>query len=144
MDEQSYQDLSVAEAAMKVEGRTLVLVTEAKVFSVYTDHPVVQLQRDIDYLQDTVVGIEFLGKASALLCAYGRVRAVFTSQATKTALAVMIRAGIPCQTEKMIPQLPLDSPLFDEFEQRVQTIDEPHTWYQILTTHLQQSRQKKL
>ena len=132
MDEQTYKDLEVAEQALQIGKRTLVLVDNEKVFSIYTDHPVPLLRQDHEYINGAVVGIQFLGKAAALLCAYAQARAVFTLQATKTALAILIRAGIPCQTAKMIPTLPPDSPFFDSFEQRVQTIDEPRKWYSIL------------
>jgi len=132
MDEQTYKDLEVAEQALQIGKRTLVLVDNEKVFSIYTDHPVPLLRQDHEYINGAVVGIQFLGKAAALLCAYAQARAVFTQQATKTALAVLIRAGIPCQTAKMIPVLSADSPLFDDYEQRVQTIDEPQQWYGLL------------
>ena len=141
MDEQTYRDFEIAEEALSIEGRTLVLVDNAKVFSTYTDHPVPFLCTDIEYLPDVVVGIDFLGKAGALLCAYARVRAVFTKQATKTALAVLIRAGIPCQTEKMIPLLPQNSPYNDVYEQRVQGIDNPEEWFIVLKKRIMNTKE---
>ena len=132
MDEQTYQDLEVAEQAIQIKERTLVFVDNGKVFSAFSKRPVPTLLNEIEYASDTVIGIHFLGKASALLCAYGKVRAVFTKQATKTALAVLIRAGIPCQTDKMIAELPKESPLFDMYEQQVQPFDDPKEWFSFL------------
>jgi len=133
MDEQTYKDLEVAQQALQIKGRTLVLVDNNKVFSSYSDHPLPRLHSDIEYIADVVVGVHFLGKAAAMLCAHGKARAVSTPQATKTALAVLIRAGIPCQTDKMIPELPVDSPLFDAYEQKVQHIDDPQEWFVIMS-----------
>lgn len=142
MDEQTYKDLAVAEQSLQVEHRTLVFVDQEKVFSAYSTHPVEALFKDNEYIRDCVIGICFLGKASALLCAYGKARAVYCQQATKTALAVLLRAGIPCQTDKMIPKLSLSSELYDSYEQQVDYVDEPESWFAQLqkTKHLIQKQ----
>jgi len=52
-------------------------------------------------LQGAIVGDRILGKASALLCAYAKVGGVYAPQATKTAIAVLIRTGQGYQVKRM-------------------------------------------
>jgi len=56
-------------------------------------------------MNGSTVGDRILGKASALLCVYSKVANVYSPQSTKSALAVLIRAGIPGQTDEMIPYI---------------------------------------
>ena len=86
-----------------------------------------------DYMNDSIIGDKILGKASALLCVHAKVKSVYSPQATKTAIAVLIMAGIPCQIDKMIPYIknkngndlcPFEKMLFD--------IDSPEKAYNIL------------
>jgi hypothetical protein len=84
-------------------------------------------------MKNTIVGDRILGKASALLCIYSGVSGVYSPQATKTAIALLIRAGIPGQTDKLITHItnrngydvcPFEKMLFD--------IDSPEEAYEIL------------
>jgi hypothetical protein len=91
----------------------------------------------------STVGDRILGKASALLCVYTQVSNVYSPQATKTALAVLIRAGIPGQTDEMISYIknrfgndicPYEKMLLD--------IDSPEEAYNTLKKAVDKSNKK--
>jgi hypothetical protein len=95
-------------------------------------------------IKGSIIGDKILGKASALLCVYSKVSGVYSLQATKTAIAVMIRAGIPVQTDEMISYIknksgddvcPFEKILFD--------IDSPEEAYIILKKTLSEIQYKK-
>lgn len=84
-------------------------------------------------IQGSTIGIRTLDKASALLCAYAKVAGVYTSQATKKAIAVLIRANIPGRTDKMIPYVDdKEGDDVSKFENMVINIDSPEEAYTIL------------
>ena len=84
-------------------------------------------------MQGTVIGDRILGKASALLCVHSNVEGVYSPQATKTAIAVLIRAGIPGQTEEIIPYVKnRDGDDVCPFEKMLVDIDSPEEAYKIL------------
>jgi len=56
-------------------------------------------------MENSTIGDRTLGKASALLCAYAKIKEVYAPQITKTGLAVLLQAGIPGQTDKIIPYI---------------------------------------
>ena len=100
--------------------------------------PILQAIDEIgENIQGSTVGIRLLGKASALLCAYAKAAGVYTPQATKKAIAVLIRANIPGRADQMIPYLDNkeDDDVF-KFENMVINIDSPEEAYNILKKHL--------
>jgi hypothetical protein len=84
-------------------------------------------------LQESTIGINTLDKASALLCVYSKIASVYSLKSTKKALAVLIRAGIPGQTEEIImfPERSHDKQKF-LYEKRLSYIDSPEFAYEIL------------
>jgi hypothetical protein len=90
-------------------------------------------------LQGAIVGDRILGKASALLCAYAKVGGVYAPQATKTAIAVLIRTGIPGQTDELIPYVKnRDGDSLCPFEDMLADVDLPEEAYTILKNSLSQ------
>ncbi len=95
-------------------------------------------------IKGSIIGDKILGKASALLCVYSRVSGVYSLQATKTAIAVLIRAGIPVQTDEMIPYIKNKSG--DDlcpFEKILLGINSPEEAYRILKKILSEIKYKK-
>ena len=89
-----------------------------------------ELREDI---QGAIVGDRILGKASALLCVYSKVNGVYSPQATKTAIAVLIRAGILSQTEETIPYIKnRDGDDLCPFEKMLVDVDSPDEAFKIL------------
>jgi len=56
-------------------------------------------------LNGTVIGIDFLDKAAAMLCRYAKVSGVYAPRATKTGIALLIMAGIPSEIDEMMPNV---------------------------------------
>ena len=84
-------------------------------------------------MQGSTVGYRTLGKASALLCAYAKVSGVYAPQATKKAIAVLIRANIPGRADEMIPFVKnKDGTDVSPFETMLSDIDSPEEAYNIL------------
>ena len=84
-------------------------------------------------MQGSIVGDRILGKASALLCVYSKVTGVYSPQATKTAIAVLIRAGILSQTEETIPYIKnRDGDNLCPFEKMLVDVDSPDEAFKIL------------
>jgi len=95
-------------------------------------------------IKGSIIGDKILGKASALLCVYSKVSGVYSLQATKTAIAVLIRAGIPVQTDEMIPYIKNKSG--DDlcpFEKMLLDIDSPEEVYRILKKTVSEIQYKK-
>jgi hypothetical protein len=91
-------------------------------------------------MQGSTVGDRILGKASALLCAYARVAGVYAPQATKTAIAVLIRANIPGQTDELIPYIKnKDDNDVCPFEKMLSDVDSPEEAYNILKKTLKRT-----
>jgi len=92
-------------------------------------------------MQGSTVGDRILGKASALLCAYAKVAGVYTPQATKTAIAVLLRANIPGQTDEMIPCIKnKDGSDICPFEKMLSGVDSPEEAYNILKKTLKRTQ----
>ncbi len=85
-------------------------------------------------IHNSIIGDRLLGKASALLCRYSNVSGVYSPQGTKTAIALLIMGGIPCQIDEMIPHT---SNRFGTdvcpFEKMLTDVISPEEAYKILT-----------
>ena len=87
-----------------------------------------------DQMQGCIVGDRILGKASALLCQYAKIKAVYSPQATKTAIALLIIGGIPVQVDHMIPYITnRDDSGLCPFEKMLENVTDPKNAYNILT-----------
>lgn len=92
-------------------------------------------------MKGSIIGDRILGKASALLCVYSKASGVYSRQATKTAIAVLIRAGIPGQTDEMIPYIKNRSrDGLCPFEKMLSDTDSPEEAYRILKKTLNEMR----
>ena len=96
--------------------------------------PILEAIEDLGQdMKGSIIGDKILGKASALLCVYSEASGVYSKQATKTAIAVLIRAGIPGQTDEMIPYI--KNRMGDglcPFEKMLSDTDSPEEAYEIL------------
>ena len=96
--------------------------------------PILEVMEELkEKIQGSIVGDRILGKASALLCRYSKIKGVYSPQATKTAIAVLIMAGIPSQIDEMIPYIKnRDGGDVCPFEKMISDIDSPEEAYEIL------------
>jgi len=84
-------------------------------------------------MNDSVIGDRILGKASALLCRYAKVKGVYSPQATKTAIALLVLAGIPSQIDEIIPYIKnRGGDGVCPFEEILKNVDSPEEAYNIL------------
>ena len=100
--------------------------------------PFLELIRDIDSpLSECVIGDRILGKASALLCCYVKVRGVYALQGTKTAIATLLIHGIPVQVDTVISHVKnRTGDCLCPFEQMLSNVEEPEEAYNILKRKL--------
>lgn len=84
-------------------------------------------------INGSIIGERTLGKASALLFRYAKAAGVYSSKGTKTAIALLIMGGIPCQVDSMIPYIDRydNSDLF-KVDNLLKEIDTPEHAYAIL------------
>ena len=96
--------------------------------------PILEVIEELkEEIQGSIVGDRILGKASALLCRYSKIKGVYSPQATKTAIAVLIIAGIPSQIDEMIPYIKnRGGSDVCSFEKMLSDIDSPEEAYEIL------------
>jgi hypothetical protein len=130
-------DMDVARDIISKKSCSVVVIKEGKVLTEKQGdgiRPILDAIVELgEGMHGTVVGDRILGKASALLCVYSKVDGVYSPQATKTAIAVLIRAGIPGQTEKIIPYVKnRNGDGVCPFEKILTDIDSPEEAYKIL------------
>jgi len=116
---------------------SIIIVKNGSILLKNKENEIRTLLEAIDELQDkmqnSTIGINLLEKASALLCVFSKVAGVYSHRSTKKALAVLIRAGIPGQTDEII----IDPEASNEkqdflYEKRLSYIDSPEFAYEIL------------
>jgi len=84
-------------------------------------------------IHGSIIGDRILGKASALLCIYSQAKAVYSPQATKTAIALMLINGIPSQADVLIPRIDnRDGTDMCPFERMLENTSSPEEAYKIL------------
>ena len=86
-----------------------------------------------DKLHGCIIGDRILGKASSLLCLYSEAKAVYSPQATKTAIALLLIGGIPSQADRLIPRIDnRDGTDMCPFEKLLENITDPKEAYEAL------------
>jgi hypothetical protein len=84
-------------------------------------------------IHGSIIGDRILGKASALLCSYINAIGVYSPQATKTAIALLIMAEIPSQIDQMIPYIKnKEGDGVCPFEEMLKDVESPYKAYNIL------------
>jgi hypothetical protein len=130
-------DINLAREILSSEDYSIVVINEGKILNHEKGDGIKPFMKIIDELgsdlEGKVIGDRILGKASAFLCRYSNVRGVYSPQATKTAIAILIIGGIPCQTDEMIPFI--KNRIGDglcPFEKMLQNVESPEEAYRIL------------
>ena len=141
-------DMNRAREILLNTGCSIVVVKEKTILTQKKGDgitPMLEVIKELEQdLKGAVIGDKILGKASALLCVYSSVNGVYSLQATKTAIAVLIRAGIPGQTDEMIPYITNKSGNdMCPFEKVLLNIDSPDEAYQILKNIVSERDYKK-
>ena len=107
VSEEIVADMDMARNILSSESCSIVVIKNGNMLSKKQGagvRPILEVIDELgETLKDTIIGDRILGKASALLCVYSKVSGVYSPQATKTGLAVLIMDGIPSQTDQLIP-----------------------------------------
>lgn len=137
VNDEIIQDISLARKILSSEDYSIVVIRNEKILGHSKGDGIKPILKIIDELgkeiEGTVIGDRILGKASAFLCRYSKVRGVYSPQATKTAIAILIVGGIPCQADEMIPFITNRSgDGLCPFEKMLQDVESPEEAYKIL------------
>jgi len=131
------KDINLARVILSSEDFSIVIIRDGKILSHKKGDgikPILKIIEELgDEIKGTVVGDRILGKASAFLCSYSKVKGVYSPQATKTAIAILIIGGIPCQADEMIPFIKnRTGDGLCPFEKMLQNVETPEEAYKIL------------
>lgn len=137
VNDEIIKDMNFARIILSSEDYSIVVVRDGKILTQKKGDGIKPILKAIDELgdemEDTVVGDRILGKASAFLCRYSKVKGVYSPQATKTAIAILIIGGIPCQVDEMIPFIKNKSgDGLCPFEKMLKNVESPDEAYKIL------------
>ena len=135
--EEIIKDMDTARDEMSKTDYSIVVVKNGEFLAKKKGEGIRPILETIDELKQkmegTIVGNRILGKASSLMCVYSKVAGVYSPQATQTAIAILIRAGIPGQTDKLIQKI--KNRYGDDicpFEKMLLEVDSPEEAYKIL------------
>jgi hypothetical protein len=133
--------LNLARDILQTSDSSVVFIKNSQILVKKKGDGIRPLLEAIDELgeqtQGCIVGDRILGKASALLCRYANISAVYSPQGTKTAIALMIIGGVPSQIDQLIPFI---TNRFGDgmcpFEKMLENVTEPEEAYEILNEKL--------
>ncbi len=130
-------DLAVAKKILSEKNVSIVCVKYGKIWKEKKGmgiKPILELIEEMgEEIGEYVIGDRILGRASAFLCRYGKVQGVYSPQATKTAIAILILGGIPCQVDELIPFIKNRNGTGNcPFEELLKDIEKPEKAYKIL------------
>jgi hypothetical protein len=139
--EEDIEDMKLARTMLLESDYSVVVVKKGEILTKKRGGGLTPMLEVIDELGPRIggstVGDRILGKASALLCAYSHVGGVYAHQATKTAIAILIRAGIMGQTDEMIPFVKNKKRTgMCPFEELLVGVESPEEAYEILKKNL--------
>jgi hypothetical protein len=101
------RDLDLAREILSTSNYSVVVIQSGKIWKKIKDdgiRPMLEAVEEMgDDIHNSVIGDRILGKASALLCRYAKANGVYSPQGTKTAIALLIMGGVPCQIDELIP-----------------------------------------
>ncbi|PNX46342.1 MAG: hypothetical protein BV456_12390 [Thermoplasmata archaeon M8B2D] len=137
LDEDTLKDIALAQNVITNEDVSVVVVDNGKIWRKKKGQgirPFLEVIEEMgDEIHGSVIGDRILGRASALLCCYSKVRAVYSPQATKAAIALLIMGSIPAQVDKLIPFIKNhEGSGLCPFEKMLENIDEPKKAYNFL------------
>lgn len=141
LSDEILKDLELARNVITTEDCSLVVVKNDKIWKKKKSEGVKPILEAIiemgEDIQSSVIGKKSLGKAAALLCRYAKASGVYSAQGTKTAIALLIMAGIPCQVDKMISFIQYkDQAKMVELEELLNEINSPDEALSILKEKL--------
>ena len=109
LNDEVLRDIELARNVITNEECNLVIIKYGKIWKKASEmgvKPVIDAINEMgDDINDSVIGEKTIGRASALLFSYATAAGVYSLQGTKTAIALLIMGGVPCQIDSMIPYI---------------------------------------
>jgi hypothetical protein len=141
INEQVLSDLEFLKEKMKFSDSSIIVVENGSIILEKKGNGVKPLLETIDELKEglygKIIGDRVLGKASAMLCRYAKVKSVYSPQGTKTGLAVLIVGGVPAQVDRLIPFVKnMAGDDVCPFEKMLGNIDSPEEAFKILNSRI--------
>jgi len=137
VNQEIIDDMNLARKILSDEDLSIVIIKNKKVLKKKKGlgiKPILEIINEMgDSLEGSIIGDRILGRASSLLCRYAKVGGVYSPRGTKTAIALLIMGGIPCQVDNLIPKI-MNHKGDDScpFEKLLKTIISPDEAYKIL------------
>jgi hypothetical protein len=130
-------DMALASKILSEEDVSIIVIKNGEILESKKGKgikPIIELIDEMgERLNGMVLGDRILGRASAFLCRYARVSGVYSPQATKTAIAILILGAIPCRVDELVPFIRnRDGDGLCPFEDILKDVDDPDTAYKIL------------
>ena len=136
LDEDTLNDIELARKIISESDSSFVVVQYNKIWKEKKEagiKPIIEaIRENKGDLKDTIIGINFLDKASAMLCRYARVNGVYAPRATKTGIAVLIMAGIPSEIDEMIQKIDNADDKNSFYNDLIKDVESPEEAFKIL------------
>ena len=131
------RDMDLAREIILKTDYSIVVIKNSKILTKKRGVGIRPILEAIDELNNSicgsVIGDRILGKASALLCRYAKAKGVYSHQATKMAIALLIMADIPSQIDQMVPYIKnRNGDGVCPFEEMLKGVESPDEAYNIL------------
>jgi len=141
LNEEVLKDIKLAREVITTTDCSITVISDGKIWRQKKGKGLRPLLETIEEMGEeikgSVIGDRILGRASALLCRYAKVEAVYSPQGTKTGIALLIMGGVPCQVDKLIPFI--NNRAGDglcPFEKMLKDVTDPKEAYEILKEKL--------
>jgi len=135
VDEEIINDMELARKTLSSTDCSLVIIQYNKIWKQKKGEVIKTILETIDEMgdeiKDTIIGLRFLDKSSALLCRYVKVKGVHAPKGTKTGIALLIMGGIPSLIDEMIPNLNNNETSLS-FDNLIDNIESPEEAYKII------------
>ena len=141
IDEHIINDMNLARNSILKSNNSVVVVKNGILLAKKSGNglrPILELINEFEKdIQGSVIGDKILGKASALLCVYCGVKGVYSPQATKTAIAILLKHSIPIQIDRIIPFIQNKNENdVCPFEKMIKDVNSPIVAYKILKKNI--------
>ena len=137
IDEEVLRDMDIAREVLLNEDVSTVVINYGKIWKKKKGQgirPIIEIIEEMgEEIHGSVIGDKLLGKASAMLCRYAKASGVYSPQGTKTGIALLIMGNVPCQIDKMIPNVEnINRDDFLSSEKMLTNVVDPEEAYKIL------------
>jgi hypothetical protein len=130
-------DMNAVKEILSKKDSSIVVIKKGIVLAEKKGEGITPILQTIEELkqnmEDSVVGDRALGKATSLLCINSKVKAVYSPQGTKTAIAILIVSGVTTQVDALVPYIKnKKSENVCPYEEMLKGINDPQEAYGLL------------